>query len=91
MAEDEQAHRHNLERRALDANVDELQRDRAEARLGQVFALVIGLAAITGGVLAAVEGAQWSGSIIGGGGVIGLVTAFIIGRRRPEAPNKPGK
>lgn len=85
MAEDEQSHRHEMERQALQAQKDDLKRDRLEARLGQVFALVIGLAAIVGGVVAAVKGAQWSGSIIGGGGVIGLVTVFVKGRQYAAA------
>ena len=88
MAEDEQTHRHSMEQEALDAQIENLKRDRLEARFGQVFALAIGLVAIGGGVLAAIQGAQWSGSIIGGGGVIGLVSVFIYGRRSTTPPDE---
>lgn len=91
MAENEQSHRHDMERETLDAQKDDLKRDRMEARLGQVFGLIIGLAAIVGGVVAAIMDAQWSGSIIGGGGVIGLVFVFIKGRHDASNPEEPRK
>lgn len=91
MAEDEQSHRHDMERQTLDAQKDDLMRDRMEARLGQVFALIIGLAAIIGGVVASNMGAQWTGSIIGGGGVIGLVAVFIKGRQYAAAAEESKK
>jgi len=91
MAEAEQAHRHSMERQTLAAQREDLKRDRTEARLGQTFALVIGLAAIVGGVVAAVMGAQWSGSIIGGGGVIGLVAVFVKGRQYGAGTDEPRK
>jgi uncharacterized membrane protein len=82
MAETEQSHRHNREMRE-----EELQRIvhrglMRETTMGQIFALLIGVVAILSGTYAAVHGAQWTGSFIGGGGVVGLVTAFIVGRRR---------
>ena len=91
MAEDEQSHRHDMERQTLDAQRDDLKRDRMEARLGQVFALIIGLAAIVGGVVASTMGAQWTGSIIGGGGVIGLGAVFIKGRQYAAAAEESKK
>jgi uncharacterized membrane protein len=86
LAEQEQIHRHAREDRE-----DQLQRQvcahiRVETTLGQVFALIIGVVAICAGTYSATHGAQWSGSVIGGGGVVGLVTAFILGRRRPSKP-----
>lgn len=91
MAEQEQSHRHTMERQVLDAECEDRKRDRAEARLGQGFGLIIGLAAIVGGVAAGVMGSQWTGSIIGGGGVIGLVAVFIKGwqQARPAEQPKP--
>lgn len=91
MAEDEQSHRHDMERQTLDVQKDDLKRDRMEARLGQVFALIIGLAAIIGGAVASIMGAQWTGSIIGGGGVIGLVAVFIKGRQYAAAAEESKK
>ena len=48
--------------------------------LGQVFGLAIGIAAIGSATYMAVHGAQLAASVIGTGGVTGLVTAFIVGR-----------
>jgi uncharacterized membrane protein len=58
-----------------------------ERRLGQIFGLSIGIVAIIAGVYTAVNGAQIAGSIIGGGGITGLVAVFVVGRRtvKPES------
>lgn len=80
MAEEEQAHRHDMEKRSIEAQVDDLKQDRTEARLGQWLGLTIGLVAIIGGIVAALMDKQVTGSIIGGGGVIGLVAVFVMGR-----------
>lgn len=92
MAEREQAHRHSFD-------AETMRRDFDEGRLGQIFALLIGLTAILVGGVCALNGANWTGSIIGGGGVIGLVSVFVYGRRhaqslpaetseKPQAPTK---
>jgi uncharacterized membrane protein len=76
-----------------------MRRDFAEGRLGQIFALLIGLTAILVGGVCALNGANLAASIIGGGGVIGLVSVFVYGRRhaqsspaetseKPQAPTK---
>jgi uncharacterized membrane protein len=51
-----------------------------EARIGQFAALTIGITAILSGTYAATHGAQAAGSVIGGGGVVGLVSVFVLGR-----------
>ena len=51
--------------------------------LGQVFGLIIGMTAIISGAVIASQGSQWAGGFIGGGGVIGLVSVFVLGRRKP--------
>lgn len=79
-------HRQNLESRALDANIEAMRRQYAEARLGQVFALIIALAFVLVGAYVAVHGQPWSGTILGGVGLGGIVTAFIVGRNRQETP-----
>ena len=48
--------------------------------LGQVFGLIIGLTAIISGSLTAYHGSPLAGGFIGGGGVIGLVSVFVLGR-----------
>ena len=41
-----------------------------------------GMTAIISGALTAYHGSQWAGGFIGGGGVIGLVSVFVLGRRK---------
>ena len=53
--------------------------------LGQVFGLIIGVTAIISGALTAYHGSEWAGGFIGGGGVIGLVSVFVLGRRKMGA------
>ena len=67
-------HRREMDRLALQAQI------RA-VLLGQISALLVGLTAIISGALIAAQGSQWAGGFIGGGGVIGLVSAFL-GRRK---------
>ncbi len=50
--------------------------------LGQVFGFLIGMTAIISGVLTAYNGSQWAGGFIGGGGVIGLVSVFVLGLKK---------
>ncbi len=83
MAENETRHRHACENKALDADIGFNHKVFAEARIGQVFAFLIGITAIVSGSYAAVHGAGFTGAFIGGGGVIGLVAVFIMGRKMP--------
>jgi uncharacterized membrane protein len=66
-------HRRSMEQKSLDARI-------SIARWGQVFGLVIGLTAISAGAFSAYHGQQIAGSFIGAGGVIGLVSVFVLGR-----------
>jgi uncharacterized membrane protein len=75
MAEEEQKHRQYLEKTAL-------QNDKDEAKLGQICAFLIGVVAIVAGTYAAINGSATAGSVIGGGGVVGLVSVFILGRKK---------
>ena len=75
MAESEVEHRHHLTRRHLESEI-------TEARLGQILAFLIGVFTIGCGTYAATHGAELAGGFIGTGGVIGLVTTFILGRKR---------
>jgi len=84
MAEREQTHRHDGQKRALDADIK-------EGKLGQILAFLIGVFTIGCGTYAAINGAQVAGSLIGSGGVIALVTAFILGRKSTQDNNKDDK
>ena len=86
MAEKEALHRHEIEHKALTADISDQNKMFSEARLGQICGFIIGLAAIIAGVYTATNGAQWPGGIIGGGGIIGLVSVFIYGRKQPHKP-----
>jgi len=81
MAEEESAHRRDLEKLAVESQAKDQAAYRRAEMLGQISGLAIGLAAIGGAVYSAVHGAQIAGSILGTTGVSGLVTAFIMGRQ----------
>jgi len=53
----------------------------ADTRRGQIFALFIGIFAIGVGGSVAVLGQPIVGGVLGAGGLIGLVKAFIDGRK----------
>jgi uncharacterized membrane protein len=69
-------HVREMDRKSIDAEI----RLRL---LGQVFGLIVGMTAIISGTCVAAQGFQWAGGFIGGGGVIGLVSVFVLGRRKP--------
>src|SRR5438045_3758961 len=71
----ETEHRRAMEKRALEGQLEYTKR-------GQLFGLIIGVTAIVAGATVAALGAEWSGAVIGGAGVIGLVSVFVIGRAR---------
>jgi uncharacterized membrane protein len=77
-------HRRSLEERTLLAQFE-------LARRGQIFGFILGLTALAGGTLAAVLGAQWAGGFIGGGGVVGLVSVFVLGQRTRMLPKDSGR
>ena len=80
MAEDEAAHRRKMEAEVIAIQGRDQSAYRRSEMFGQIFGLAIGLTAIVGATYMGIHGAQISASIIGTGGVTGLVTAFILGR-----------
>jgi uncharacterized membrane protein len=95
LAENRARHRQNLEQQIINAQIEDARAQRAEARLGQIFAFLIGTIAIATGAWVAIQGAPWTGAFIGGGGVIGLVSVFVYGRRQeqrlPDDLDVPGE
>jgi uncharacterized membrane protein len=71
------AHLREMDRKALQAQI-------RVTYLGQIFGLIIGMTAIISGAITAYHGSEWAGGFIGGGGVIGLVSVFVLGRRKPS-------
>jgi hypothetical protein len=63
-AHTESIHRQTLESTALQANIEAMRRQYAEARVGQVFALIIALAFVMVGGYVSVQGQPWSGTIL---------------------------
>jgi uncharacterized membrane protein len=81
MAEEQSAHRQKLESKAVEGQIKDARDERVERRLGQVFALAISLAFLGCAMYLALHGHTVPSSIIGSGGVIGLASVFIHGRR----------
>jgi len=52
-----------------------------ERIIGQIFALLIGLAGIIGGVYAAINGQAWAGGTIASLAITGLAAVFLTGKR----------
>lgn len=73
MTEQEALHRRQIERQALDIS-------RAQIRRGQLFGLIIGVCGLASAVLAAYFNQTAVGVVLGGGTVLGLVSAFVLGR-----------
>jgi uncharacterized membrane protein len=80
MAETETGHRQKMENRVIEADIEAMRKEFAERRIGQLFGLIIGLAALGAGTFTAVYGHPVAGGFMGTGGVVALVTAFIYGR-----------
>ena len=75
MAEEQSAHRRQLEHMVITSNI-------REAYIGQFLGFLIGVIALAFGTLCIYSGHAISGSLIGTSGVIGLVSVFVYGRQQ---------
>ncbi len=82
MAEKEADHRHKMEERALEIESEDLKARARDSRWGQIFGFFIGIFTVVAGAYTATQGYQWPGGLIGTSGVLGLVSVFVIGRKR---------
>ena len=73
MAEQQLQHRMSMENSVVKGQM-------LQSNIGQILAFLIGLAAIGAATYCIVTGHEWAGSILGVGGLTGLVTAFIRGK-----------
>lgn len=73
MAEKQLEHRMYMEKKVVGGQM-------TQSNIGQVFAFLIGIAALSASTYCIVSGYELSGSALGLGGLTGLVTAFIKGR-----------
>ncbi|PHS68398.1 MAG: hypothetical protein COB12_00650 [Flavobacterium sp.] len=73
MAENQQAHRIELENKVTTEQLN-------QSGKGQWFGFTLGIAGLAGGVYLGVNGFEIVGSIIGGGTVVSLVSVFVAGK-----------
>ena len=88
MAEDQGEHRRNLEKQMLEMQGEDMRREFAEARVGQVFAFAISALFLGCGTYTAVHGQAVVGTIFGAFGIGGIVTTFIKGRTAAQFGEK---
>jgi uncharacterized membrane protein len=86
--ESETAHRHAIEQKNADLEVESVREFFHEGRRGQWFALIIALTAIGAGSFVAWHGEQIAGGILGSLGVASIVSSFIWGRWK-SGPGQP--
>jgi uncharacterized membrane protein len=77
MAENQSAHRIEIEKIVINSQTKESKR-------GQVFALTIGIVIIVGGVTCILLKHEWSGSIISTIDIVGLVSVFLAGKKSQQ-------
>ncbi len=82
MAEQEAAHRHSMEKRLLEIDLKALKAEMLDARLGQIFGFLIAVITVVSGVYCSINGAQIAGGFIGTAGVAGIVSVFVLGRKK---------
>ncbi len=76
-----------METKAIDAEIESLRNEAKDTKRGQFCGLLIGLTALLAGTYTSINGYPWAGSFIGAGGVIGLVSAFVVGRKNAPDNN----
>lgn len=91
--EKEGEHRHDLERQIVSSQVDREKSEVPEIRRGQIFAFVLGIVGLLVGgtvcLFSESEAGAYAGAAIGGVTLVGLVTAFIVGRKsKPAEPSE---
>lgn len=75
LTEEQAAHRQQLENKALKAQITESKR-------GQWIAATLSVLFLIGSICVTLAGHDWVGAVLGGATVVGLVTAFIGGKRQ---------
>lgn len=80
MAENEQAHRRELDISTLDANKGIANKEFSERRIGQVFGLIIGISGLACAAYLGYLGLETAAATVGGTTVVSLVGLFILGK-----------
>lgn len=89
LAEGEASHRRALEIEATKESQANGLTNRKLVSRGQFYAFVIAMSGIAAGFYLGIKGAQITGSIIGGGGLVTIILAFLRGGNTP--PVEPQK
>lgn len=82
MAEKQQNHRMELEKRFLISQ-------SAQSKLGQWFGLIIGVFGLSTAAFLGYFGAEIAAAGIGGGTLVGLVSAFLAGKKSQKKEDRP--
>jgi len=77
MAEKQLEHRINMENKVIGGQL-------LQSNIGQFLAFLIGIASLVTAAYCIINGHEWPGSLLGIGGLTGLVTAFIKGKDQSE-------
>ena len=93
--ERETQHRHAIEKKIVDTQLEAQRAEIPALRLGQAFGLVIALGGILAGticiILAPTAGHAWAGASIAGSSLATLVGVFIYGRKSKPATDESEK
>ncbi len=81
MAEKQQLHRIQTEWKIVAGQM-------RQSAIGQLLAFLIGLAALLASTYCIISGYEWAGSLLGLGGLTGLVTAFLKGKEQEQQTGK---
>lgn len=88
LVEKEADFRRKMEERYLEAQIEfksrSLEISSLEVKRGQVFGLTIGCVALVCGLITAWIGHPVAGTLLGSGTILGLVSAFLYGRKTPH-------
>ena len=84
MAEEQGRHRRKMEGKIIEAQILDSKEERIERRIGQILGFMIGFIALLISAYMSINGSPITGSVIGGGALVSLVSVFVIGRRKEQ-------
>lgn len=79
--QNETAHRHALEKQAMDVEEYMARSFVTERRRGQHYGLFIAILIVGGAITLGLNGQGWAATVMGGVGFASIVGAFVVGRR----------